>query len=396
MNQTKLQTGQGAPRLFFVGAVEDQSLFSCMFATWRAQGWTVAIWSEMTEQTYRNARGVIGRLWMRVRINLVFPLRVSWRLLVGVGGTERTLVVTSTPFILPAVAGLMKRRADRVCQMLYDLYPDALVVAGKLGPRALPTRLIGWVVSLGMRRCDLTVFPGERLRAYADAAYGPCPHTAVIPVGTDAGHLDRERGAPAGAERLVVYVGNFGHLHDYEPLVALLRTGLPAGVRLAFHANGANYERFKSFASGWPEETRARVAFGGPLARDDWARVMQQADAGLVLFKNGAERVAFPSKTFSAMASGQAIVAVTPIASDLADVIGRHDCGWLAEPGDVAMLRRGFEAVACGGADLARRQTAAALAAREYYDVVRLAERWLELFETMASQKPSRAGEPQG
>lgn len=378
-----------ARRLIFVGAVEDQALFSRMFATWRERGCAVEIWSEMSEHTYRNARGLVGRLWMRVRINLVFPLRVGWRLLCGAGG--RTLVVTSTPFVLPAVAGVMKRRSDRACQMLYDLYPDALVVAGKLGARSLPTRFIGWLVGIGMRRCDLTVFPGERLCAYTDATYGPCPRTAVVPVGTDAGHLGRERMLPGEGTRSVVYVGNFGHLHDYATLAELLRTGLPAGLRLAFHANGANYERFKAFASEWPEETRARVTFGGPLGRGEWAQVMQEADAGLVLFRNGAERVAFPSKTFSAMAAGQAILAVTPCESDLADVIRLHDCGWASVPGDVEALRRGFAAVAGDRGELARRQAAAAAAAREHYDVVRLAERWLEFFDEMTPRE--RVGE---
>jgi glycosyltransferase involved in cell wall biosynthesis len=371
--------------LIFVGAIEDQALFSCMFETWRGRGCSLEILSEMSERDYRNARGFLGRAWMRFRINIVFPLRVALRVIRRRGAQRRVLMLTSTPFTIPAVASLLKRRGDTLCQMLYDLYPDALVVAGKVGPGSLPAAVIGRIVAIGMRRCDVTVFPGERLRTYADKTYGPCPRSVVIPIGTDVGALRSDRTRPQEGDRKVVYVGNFGHLHDYETLSEMLRSGLPAGVQIVFHASGAGYERLKGASNEWPEETRSRVVFAGSLPRLEWVRVMQEADVGLVLFKGGAERAAFPSKTFSAMAAGQAILAVAPASSDLADVVRLNDCGWISEPGDTCSLRRHFEAIAADRAGLTRKQEAAAEAARRDYDVARLAERWMALFGNISS-----------
>jgi hypothetical protein len=66
---------------------------------------------------------------------------------------------------------------------------------------------------------------------------------------------------------------------------------------------------------------------------------MRTADVALVAIARGAEDVMMPSKTYSAMVTGQAILAVCPLASDLAETALGNDCGWVVEPGDVEGLR---------------------------------------------------------
>jgi hypothetical protein len=52
-----------------------------------------------------------------------------------------------------------------------------------------------------------------------------------------------------------------------------------------------------------------------------------------------------PSKTYSAMMAGQAILAIAPEDSDLVDLIKAADCGWFVEPGDVAGLAAVIDAI---------------------------------------------------
>jgi len=369
--------------LVFISAVADQAFFATLLSVWRKHGYALEIWSEMSERDYRNARGFTSRLGMRFRINVLFPLRVGLLLLLGGNRRGRILIVTSTPFFMATIAGFLKRRTDAVCQMLYDLYPDALVVAGKIDARSVTSAVIGWTVSAGMRRCELTVFPGERLRRYAEKTYGPCPCSISIPVGSDGAHLRFERDDRKDELINVVYVGNFGYMHDYRTLADLLRAGLPHGIKVTFYASGYNYERFKSASVWWPKETRDRVVFENPLGHEQWLQVMKKGEVGLVLFVEGAEKVAFPSKTFSAMAAGQAILAVTPLASDLADIVASNNCGWVVGPGDVAGLRAHMEEMIRNHAILKQKQIAAAEAAFEKYDVASLALQWMGLFQRL-------------
>jgi hypothetical protein len=59
---------------------------------------------------------------------------------------------------------------------------------------------------------------------------------------------------------------------------------------------------------------------------------MLAADVGLITMIPGAEAAVMPSKAYSAMVAGQAILAVCPLDSDLADLVLSHDCGWVVVP----------------------------------------------------------------
>jgi len=53
----------------------------------------------------------------------------------------------------------------------------------------------------------------------------------------------------------------------------------------------------------------------------------------------GAEQVVMPSKTYSAMMVGQAILAIALVESDLVDLIKTAGCGWCVEPGGLKVAR---------------------------------------------------------
>ena len=66
-----------------------------------------------------------------------------------------------------------------------------------------------------------------------------------------------------------------------------------------------------------------------------WARLLSSSSIALVTLKEAASETAIPSKTFSAMAAGNAVVAVAPAGSGLAAVVARERCGAVVSPGDV-------------------------------------------------------------
>jgi hypothetical protein len=80
-------------------------------------------------------------------------------------------------------------------------------------------------------------------------------------------------------------------------------------------------------------DDRLQVSEG--LSNEEWIKVMQSSEIALVTMSEGAQEVVMPSKTYSAMMAGQAILAVAPEDSDLVDLIKAADCGWWVAPGDV-------------------------------------------------------------
>jgi hypothetical protein len=133
------------------------------------------------------------------------------------------------------------------------------------------------------------------------------------------------------------------------------------------------------------------VQWGAPQTTAEWAASMQQCHLGLVTVKPGAENVVFPSKAFSALLAGQALIAVCPEDSDLAQLVRRHGCGWIVAPGDVEGLRRVLAQASGDRADLEERQRRAQIAGQQLYSLEALQPAWERVIEEVLSDMSDRS-----
>jgi glycosyltransferase involved in cell wall biosynthesis len=63
------------------------------------------------------------------------------------------------------------------------------------------------------------------------------------------------------------------------------------------------------------------------------------ADVSLVSLKRGLAGVIVPSKVYNVLASGRPCIAAVEGDCEVADIIHRHDCGFVIGPGDASALR---------------------------------------------------------
>jgi colanic acid biosynthesis glycosyl transferase WcaI len=116
---------------------------------------------------------------------------------------------------------------------------------------------------------------------------------------------------------------------------------------------------------------------------------MRDADLALVTLVPGAERIMMPSKTYSALVAGQAILAVAAPDSDLAALVKRHDCGWIVPPGEVTALRTVLEAIVRNPQEVLAKRHRAYAAGHQHYSVRLLVKDWIALLGEVES-RPSR------
>jgi glycosyltransferase involved in cell wall biosynthesis len=155
-----------------------------------------------------------------------------------------------------------------------------------------------------------------------------------------------------------VYSGNLGPLHGADALVAALeavvRTGGFCG-EIQLVLRGSEAKRIGEIAG---IESFARVH--PPLAIEEWRTVMASCAVSLVTLGTGAEHVSFPSKAWSAIACGHALIGVCAQQSDLAQLIECNDLGWIVSPEDPESLATLMVAIASGEpkavAELARKR----------------------------------------
>jgi lipopolysaccharide/colanic/teichoic acid biosynthesis glycosyltransferase len=332
------------------------------------------------------AKGRLGRLRARAGAVLRFPVSALRRSLSRRAGI---LVPTTNPFFVPVLLVATKALHGRpVLPLLYDLYPETLEAAGALDPESLASRLGVAANRFLMRHADGVAFIGERMGAHARHRYGAPRRHATIETGASTRELagvgsDFTVAGDLGDRVVASYVGNLGHMHDWETLAAglakLARSDLD-DVAVVIAASGPGVDHLRRELG----DTDERIRFIPPLGDRAWRALLARTDVALVTLRDEARSASIPSKVFSAMAAGAAVLAVAPRESDLADVVSQAGCGAVVQPGNSIHFYDALSRMVRDRGYLAQLQQSAAGAARDRYDLDVLAERWEQLADRVA------------
>jgi colanic acid biosynthesis glycosyl transferase WcaI len=338
------------------------------------------------------AAGSLGRAWARLRVMCIFPL---YALGVLARGRGKVAVVSTNPFFLPLFLSATRWiHRKRVVALVYDLYPDALEGVGIARPGGLASRIGAGGNRLLFRRSQGVVFIGRQMGEHARRRYGEPRRWTVLETGAEPGEFEGREGSNGdlgglrkwcGDALLLAYVGNLGPLHDWETLAAgiepLARGPSASRIRFLFAASGSGIERLRERLQGLGDTVR----FVDQLPDLEWAAVMRRVDVALVTLRSAAHRTSVPSKTFSAMAAGAAVLAVAPAESDLAEIVRSAACGLVVEPGDGPGFSGAVAGFLADPGSLAAYQAAATKAARERYGMAALARKWETFLEEVAA-----------
>jgi glycosyltransferase involved in cell wall biosynthesis len=375
-------SGKTQPPVWFCTNVGGGIFGSWQTAAWRGLGLDARLHSAIGLADYWRAKsGALACLRLRWGMYVSYPWRL--RKAVRCACPGEIFVTVTNPFFLPALAARAARQSGaRIIHLVYDLYPDALEFGGGWSRRHPAARFAAFSTRAAIAQCAATVYLGKRLRGYAEVQYGVAQRTAVIPVGTDTTIFRNCAPTLRGAKPVhCLYSGHLGRLHDWGTLAQALALGLPDGLTIEIAADGPGARELKDALSA--KSLGERILLSGTRNESGWRAAMLAADVALVTMAPGAEKVVMPSKTYSAMAAGQAILAICPKESDLADLITAHDCGWVIEPDDHAGLQARLSALASDREGLLVKRCNAYNAAHTHYSMEALGKQWLDLLASL-------------
>lgn len=379
----------GPPHRLVQNLVE-RGLTCQVVAEYDADGWRTQM-----------SQGPVSRLRARLRSTLIYPMRVLIR---AIRSRPQCVIATTNPFILPIVL-VATRPLHRACVvgLLYDLIPDALQVTRGVDPGHPGYRLAAFANRFWIRHADGVVFLSERMAEYTWSTYGKPRRSGIIGVGADPrefrGAALGEPGPCSDLERwcegrvIASYVGNLGLSHDWDTLAAAIPQAIEhSDLRCVVCASGPGVEILRH---AWRNLDSDRVRFAPPLDDLGWARLLARSAISLVTVRqqSGHIPIGFPSKLYSAMAAGSAIVAVAPPGSDPAAIVTRHDCGVVVVPGEADVLATALARLASDAEELLRLRRNARYAVEKHYDIGHLAQRWQAfLAEAVHDQRPATIG----
>jgi hypothetical protein len=283
----------------------------------------------ISELNYRRLAKASGfkKIWLRLKMYIFYPLYLLYRALTC--KKESVFIITSNTFFSPVLTAMVLHlRNIKVFHLLYDLFPDALEIAGAFKPGTFLSKTIGKIMIKSQFKCDATVYLGEFLKAHAERRWGKARTSEIIDISTDLSLYTEGFVAEPPMDKLIIhYGGQLGHLHDAVSIIESIKyvctSDISHLVEFNFYVSGAQAQ----FLEDSLKEFSVKIISAVPSS--EWRKDIRNFHIGLVSLSPGGASVCLPSKTYGMMAGGMAILAICPAWSDLASLVNSLDAGYV-------------------------------------------------------------------
>ena len=254
------------------------------------------------------------------------------------------LVDSTSPFLLVVAWLVLRLRGVPYVFLVHDVYPEIAVQLGIVGPRSITARL--WrriyrriylaaarIVVLGLRMRDVVRESIDSPEQWYKLKIIPnwTDGDTIVPRAKEENPLRDELGL---TDKLVVlYSGNMGLAHDMETIVeASDRLRDLSDLRFLFIGDGGKRDWL---AATVQQRELTNVVMLPYQPQEKLPYSMTCGDISLITLKRGMEGLLVPSKIYSSLAAGLAIIAVMEAGSEVGDIVEDHECGYRMPQGDV-------------------------------------------------------------
>ena len=286
------------------------------------------------------------------------------------------MVVTNPPFLVNLIWFFSLLKNFRYSLLIWDIYPDHLVQARIVRKGGLVDRFWTALNARAYLKADTVITISDNMAATIRQSIGAKASEAdlrVIPnwVNTDVIRPVPKTENPFACQHAqdgkitVMYSGNIGHTHELDTLLEAAAQ-LKDHPLLSFLIIGEGMG--KAAIRDYVEKHRLGNVILQPW--QPWEVVpysLATADIAIVAQSPNTEHLSMPSKTYSFLSAGCAIVALTSAESDLARVVTTHQAGVVVSQGDVRGLTSVLEELAVDKAGLFRYKKRAREAALAHY-----------------------------
>lgn len=269
---------------------------------------------------------------------IAFSLLVGLRGLTVVGPWRRVdaVIAMSPPLTLGPTGWLVARvRRGRLVLNIQDVFPDAAIQTGAISGRRVVAAARAFE-RLAYRCSDAVTVLSEEMAANIRAKVPSTragdvlviPNfvdtTAIVP----ADRMTRYRDSLGIGDAVVVmYAGNIGFSQSLELLVELARRRRDLAV--VINGEGAARARLQAASADV-----ANLHFVDYQPPERLAEVLASADVLVVPLRAGLARISVPSKVYSALAAGRAVVAAIDPDTEIPRLLAASGAGLAVAPDD--------------------------------------------------------------
>lgn len=253
------------------------------------------------------------------------------------------VALTDPPIVGLAALLAARRHGARFVFLCQDIFPEVAVLLEDFRSRGV-NKSLELVNRLLVRQADAIIAIGETMKRRLVEGKGADPHrVSVIHNWADCAALapGPKDNAFARAHGLhdrfvVMHAGNLGLSQNLDVVLdAAERLRAHDGIRFVLVGDGSRRLALEERARG---RGLQNVLFVPYQPRETMPASYAAADLFLVSLKPGLAGYIVPSKLYGILAAGRPYVAAVEDACEVAQVTGRHACGFIVPPGDGGAL----------------------------------------------------------
>lgn len=304
----------------------------------------------------------------------LFSVKMFFATLRHVTRNDVVLCVT-TPFALPYPVTLAtKLRKASAVLLIYDLYPEALLMAGLVQPRSLAVKTIRFANGLLFGALDAIITIGRDVEALLLAYKNVesrkikfIPNWVLLPIGYREIAADNSFRRQFTNKMVVGLSGNLGFTHSPATVYEAARL-LKDEKNIHFLLSGSG--------SGWKQLTELyakapldNVTLTDRVPESQLEEFLSAADVWLIPYRRNVAGVSVPSRIYNLLAVGRPVIVAAEAHSEAALMLREEDIGWVVRPEDPPDLADAIRSAAANREEtLAKGRRAAVAAQRNTYD----------------------------
>lgn len=284
---------------------------------------------------------------------------------------EDVLLCVTTPFTTPyTVALAAKLRKAASALIIYDLYPDSLVMAGFLHPSSVLTKLLRWTNQMMFSRLDSIVVIGRdmtaKLLGYPHVTadrISLIPNWATLPVRYREPSSDNPFRRRCAGRFIAAMSGNAGFTHDPESVFEAARILKDSpDIHFLLSGEGVGWTKIKEMqaASPLPNVTLLERVPDAQLES-----FLSAADLWIIPYRRNNTGVSVPSRIYNLLAVGRPVVICSEPDAEAAILVQEEQIGWVVPPEKAEAIAEAVRsAAAATAATTEKGHRATAVAAR--------------------------------
>ena len=272
----------------------------------------------------------------------------------------RVIVVYSNPPVLPVAAILAKRKyGTKYVFVAHDIYPEVAYASKSLTPKSVVSRLMNWINRRLYRSADCVIAMTDEMKAYLLAHRPQLSADRVVTIENWA--HERPATAEPGAytrfgykdgQFVVSFFGNMGTCQDVEVIMEAAEL-LKQDDRVRFLIAGYGNKK-DAVEARIRERGLHNVQLMNYLTGEAFEQAMAISACSIVSLERGLMGMCAPSKYYTCLHGGQAILAIVEKGSYLNLEVEKERIGYTVEIGDGRGLRDAILKMAENPAECAR------------------------------------------